>query len=170
MWPALWMMPTPDSNGNYHDGRTARSTSWNRSAMRLTRPKPICTHGSTQGKSFNNWHRSVRGFSHTYGIDWQADQPDLVLRRQSRSTRLRANVPKRVGIPDPETWRSATPTVGRGRARQQTRSSRSRSRLTTLRVFQSPGQSATGAGTLLGNAQGIPPAAAAAWRCRATAT
>ncbi len=71
LWPAFWMLPTPYSNGGYHDGDGEIDI------MEQIGTSPNVTeahlhHNGVAGKAFNTGVDLSAGF-HTYGLDWQAD-------------------------------------------------------------------------------------------------
>jgi beta-glucanase (GH16 family) len=71
LWPAFWMMPTPDANGNYHDG-DGEIDIMEQVGTDPTRTEAHLHHNGTSGKSFDTGLDLSAGF-HTYGLDWQAD-------------------------------------------------------------------------------------------------
>jgi beta-glucanase (GH16 family) len=71
LWPAFWMMPTPYSDGTFHDGDGEIDI------MEQVGTNPTVTeahlhHNGVFGKAFNTGVDLSAGF-HTYGLDWQED-------------------------------------------------------------------------------------------------
>lgn len=71
LWPAFWMMPTPDANGNYHDS-DGEIDIMEQVGTDPTRTEAHLHHDTDFGKSYNTGVDLSAGF-HTYGLDWQSD-------------------------------------------------------------------------------------------------
>ncbi|MDB5302490.1 MAG: hypothetical protein JWM97_39 [Phycisphaerales bacterium] len=71
LWPAFWMMPTPDANGNYRDG-AGEIDIMEALGDAVTRDEVHLHHGGTTGKSYDTGVDLSQGF-HTYGVDWEPD-------------------------------------------------------------------------------------------------
>src|SRR6266446_10931456 len=71
LWPAFWMLPTPNPDGTYHDG-DGEIDIMEQVGTDPTRTEAHLHHNGTSGKSFDTGLDLSAGF-HTYGLDWQAD-------------------------------------------------------------------------------------------------
>ncbi|HSV15451.1 MAG TPA: glycoside hydrolase family 16 protein, partial [Tepidisphaeraceae bacterium] len=72
LWSALWMLPTPDANGTFHDGAGELDIAEiiGRSPGTVT----MFTHKSSisHGRDYDTKINLTQAF-HTYGLDWEPD-------------------------------------------------------------------------------------------------
>jgi beta-glucanase (GH16 family) len=71
LWPAFWMMPVPDANGNYQDGQ-GEVDIMEALGDAITRDEVHLHHNGTSGSSYDTGVDLSKSF-HTYGVDWEPD-------------------------------------------------------------------------------------------------
>ncbi|MDB5357501.1 MAG: hypothetical protein JWN24_3954 [Phycisphaerales bacterium] len=81
LWPAFWMMPTPDANGNYRDGQ-GEIDIMEALGDAVTRDEVHLHRNGTTGKSYDSGTDLTQNF-HTYGVDWEPDHLTFYLDGQA---------------------------------------------------------------------------------------
>jgi beta-glucanase (GH16 family) len=144
LWPAFWMMPTPDANGNYHDG-DGEIDIMEQVGTDPTRTEAHLHHNGTVGKSYDTGVDLSGGF-HTYGLDWESDHMTWYFDGKPFYT-VTQNVPNvaeyvifNLAVGDANSWPGAPDASTSFPADMQ---------VDWLHVWQLPGETATGVSSLL---------------------